>query len=97
MSLPLQARGYQPVSVIVAQSVAASDTTAAQTAKSGQFDDTVLAGLSGLQLDFERVLLLRPEAACPTDLPLLSRLRLNDYELALKLSATRTRQTGLKI
>ena len=42
-----QARGYQSVSVIIAQSVAASDATAAHTAKSGQSDDTAMAGLLG--------------------------------------------------
>ena len=35
-------------------------------------------------------------AACPIDLPLLSPLKLNDYELALKNAATRS-QTALKI
>ena len=49
------------------------------------------------QLKFVRALLIRLKAACPIDLPLLSPLRLNDYELALKFAATRTRLTASKI
>ena len=49
--------------------------------QSGQLDDTVMAFLRGLQLEFVRVLLLRLKAACRTDLPLLSPLRFNDGEL----------------
>ena len=45
-------------------------------AKSGEFDDTVMAVLPGQQLEIVRVLLLRLQAACPTDLPLLLSLRL---------------------
>ena len=36
-----------------------------------EFDDTVVAGLLGLQLEFVRVLLIRLQAAGSTDLPLL--------------------------
>ena len=85
-----------PTSVI-AQTVAASDATAALPAKSGHFDDTVMAGLLDLQLEFVRMLLTRLKAACPTDLPLLSPLKLNDCEMALKYAATRTQMTALKI
>ena len=74
-----QTRGYQSVSVIIAR-----------RAESGQCDDTVVAGLRGLQLDLVLLLLLRLKAACPTELPLLSPLRLNDYELALNNHANTT-------
>ena len=88
-----QAWGYQSVSVIIAQSVAASDVTAARLPKSGQFDDTVMVGLLGLHLEFVRVLLTRLKVACPFDLQLLAPLTFIERDQALKNAATRTRLT----
>ena len=50
------------------------DSTALEN---GQFDDTVMAGLLRLLLEVGRGHLLRLQAACPTDLWLLSPLRLS--------------------
>ena len=85
------------MSVIIALSVTVSDATAAQPAESGQFDDTVMAALLGLQLEFVRVLLTRLKAACRVDLLLPSPLTHIGYEQALKNAVTRTRLAALQI
>ena len=71
-------------------------TTTAQPARRCEFDDTILTGLLGFQLEFVRVLLIRVQVAGSPDLPMLLPLRFIDNELALKL-ATRTRLTAGRI
>ena len=75
--------GYRSVSVIIAHSVAASDATAAQLAKTLPILRHTHGRLAG------RVFLIR--------LPLPSPLQLNDYELTLKYAATRLRLSASKI
>ena len=76
----------------LAQSGATSDGTAAQLAKSVQFDDTIMTDFQDLQLEYVRVLLTCLKVACPIDLSLLSSLRHKEH--GLPLASRRTRMTA---
>ena len=85
-----QARGYHSVSVIVAQSRAASDATTAQPAKKRRIRRHSHGQLAGLPARIRAGAPASSASRLP-DRPLLSPLRLIDYELALKLAVTRAR------
>ena len=73
---------YQKVSVVVAPSYQKSQgaRTTRKPAKSGEFDDTVIASLKGLQLEFVADILKHLKKISPAGTAIFAPLSLSKYE-----------------
>lgn len=89
---------YGHVSVMVAQLDPSlrRNEEAPRPAKSGEFDDTILAGLPGLNLMFVAPLLLRLRQGAQRGLPMLAPLTLAQYETSLHRAARATDLAALR-
>eukprot|EP00971_Amphidinium_carterae_P342554 6481897-Amphidinium_carterae.1 len=88
--------GYGDVGVVIASSkpMGGGVPTAA---KNGEFDETIIAGLPGMQLEFVRGLLQRMAALFPQGVPLLHPLTLGQFERAVRSASQSLSLEGLRI